>query len=274
MKTWGSFDSDLFKFKMSTFNVKRKEFCYAGYWTATLNLDTGVLRQCYCGKYIQNIFKDLDKPIQWQAIGCHCTEPHCHNSHVWLTLGDIPSLDTPTYSSMRNRVCEDGSEWLQPEMKEFLSGKLKDNNTEFSNDRAGKQEMAAARKTYAANRNLIIFARDSKSFQEMKRVFPGTHIEMCPDIVFSLNGTVSAESRNGIGVCMRDDKEKTISSEQTKKIIEQLSGNKAEIRQFDTAVNAEKPIIGEYREKLVLLSMRGLLSGRWKSEISRRISAT
>ena len=33
---------------------------------------------------------------------------------------------------MRNRVCEDGSEWLQPEMKEFLSGKLKDNNTEFT----------------------------------------------------------------------------------------------------------------------------------------------
>lgn len=126
----------------------------------------------------------------------------------------------------------------------------------FSNDTAGKQEKAAARKTYAANRNLIIFARDSKSFQEIKRVFPETHIEMCPDIVFSLNGTVSAESRNGIGVCMRDDKEKTISSEQTKKIIEQLSGNKAEIRKFDTAVNAEKPIIGEYREKLVISKLK------------------
>lgn len=126
----------------------------------------------------------------------------------------------------------------------------------FSNDTAGKQEKAAARKTYATNRNLIIFARDSKSFQEMKRVFPETHIEVCPDIVFSLNGTVSAESRNGIGVCMRDDKEKTISSEQTKKIIEQLSGNKAEIRKFDTAVNAEKPIIGEYREKLVISKLK------------------
>lgn len=122
----------------------------------------------------------------------------------------------------------------------------------FSDDTAGKQEKAAVRKTYAANRNLIIFARDSKSFQEMKRVFPETHIEMCPDIVFSLNGTVSAESRNGIGVCMRDDKEKTVSSEQTKKIIEQLSGNKAEIRKFDTAVNAEKPITGEYRKRLVI----------------------
>lgn len=126
----------------------------------------------------------------------------------------------------------------------------------FSNDRAGKQEIEAARKTYATNRNLIIFARDSKSFQEMKKVFPETHIEMCPDIVFSLNGTVSAESRNGIGVCMRDDKEKTISSEQTKKVIEQLSGNKAIVRKFDTAVNAEKPIIGEYRERLVISKLK------------------
>lgn len=43
----------------------------------------------------------------------------------------IPSLDTPLYSSMRNRVCEDVSEWLQPEMRAFLSGKLKENNTKF-----------------------------------------------------------------------------------------------------------------------------------------------
>ena len=43
---------------------------------------------------------------------------------------------------MRNRVCEDGSEWLQPEMKEFLSGKLKDNNTEFTE----KEQKAVNRK--------------------------------------------------------------------------------------------------------------------------------
>lgn len=126
----------------------------------------------------------------------------------------------------------------------------------FSNDRAGRREIATARKTYAANRNLVLFARDSKSFQEMKMKFPETHIELCPDIVFSLNGIVSAENRSGIGVCMRDDKEKTISSEQTKKIIEQLSGNKAEIRKFDTVLNTEKSIIGAYRERLVISKLK------------------
>lgn len=131
LKIWGEFDSDLFKFKMQTFNVKRKEFCYAGDWVSYLNLGTGILKQCYCGRALQNIFDDPESPIQWEAIGANCPEPHCHNAHVWMTLGALPSIDTPTYSSMRDRVTESGEHWLQPEMREFLSGKLKDNNTEY-----------------------------------------------------------------------------------------------------------------------------------------------
>ncbi len=126
--TWGSFDSNLFEFKMQTFNVKRREFCYAGEWTAHLNLGTGVLKQCYCGAVIQNIFENTKKPIHWEALGNNCAEPHCHNAHVWLTLGAIPSLDTPTYASMRDRITGNGEHWLQPKMREFISGKLKDNN--------------------------------------------------------------------------------------------------------------------------------------------------
>ena len=38
---WGQFDSDLYKFKSSIFYQKRKEFCYAGEWSAYLNLETG-----------------------------------------------------------------------------------------------------------------------------------------------------------------------------------------------------------------------------------------
>ena len=111
---------------------QRKEFCYAGEWTAHLNLGTGILKQCYCGAVIQNIFENPDKAIKWQPIGNNCAEPHCHNAHVWLTLGAIPSLDTPSYALMRDRVTEDGSHWLQDNMREFLSGKLKDNNREHT----------------------------------------------------------------------------------------------------------------------------------------------
>lgn len=132
IKTWETFDSDLWRFKMSTFNVKRKEFCYGGVWTAHLNLGSGILKQCYCGSVIQNIFDNIEKPIKWNAIGNNCGEPHCHNSHVWLTLGAIPEMTTPTYASMRNRICTDGSEWLTERMKIFLSGKLDKNNEQYT----------------------------------------------------------------------------------------------------------------------------------------------
>ena len=121
IKTWSQFDSDMFKFKMQTFNVKRREFCYGGLWTGHLNLGTGILRQCYCGAVIQNLFEDPEKPIKWEPIGNYCAEPHCHNAHVWLTLGAIPELETPEYTLMRNRVCKDGTEWLTPRINSFLS---------------------------------------------------------------------------------------------------------------------------------------------------------
>ena len=142
-KTWGTFESDLFHFKLSTFYKKRAEFCYAGSWSATLNLGTGLLRQCYCGKVIQNIFENVDRPIKWQPIGSNCDEPHCHNSHVWLTLGDIPSLETPVYALMRDRVDGNGNHWLQPRMRDFLSCKLGDENQPFSED----EERRFSRKT-------------------------------------------------------------------------------------------------------------------------------
>ncbi|KWW35847.1 MAG: radical SAM domain-containing protein [bacterium F083] len=156
-KIWDTFDSELFRFKMTTFNVKRKEFCYAGLWTGVLNLGTGILRQCYCGKIIQNIFKDTDKPIKWNAIGCHCTEPHCHNSHVWLTLGNIPEIETPTYALMRNRVCTDGTEWLNKEMKSFLSSKLEDSNNKYTPSEKKKINIKMAIPSFFATIYLGLF---------------------------------------------------------------------------------------------------------------------
>lgn len=126
-EAWSPFKSRLFHFKLSTFNKKRTEFCYAGEWSFYLNLGTGIAKQCYCSNFEQDIFEDLDKPIRFLAIGNDCKEAHCYNSHAFLTLGLIPELPTPTYASMRNRKTKEG-EWLGEEMKCFLSQKLYQNN--------------------------------------------------------------------------------------------------------------------------------------------------
>ena len=134
IKTWSVFNSTLFNYKMSIFENKRTEFCYAGAWSLFLNLQTGIARQCYKSDFVQNIFEDLSKPIEWRAVGNNCKEHHCYNGHSFIVLGCIPELsrNAPTYAQERNRTCNDGSEWLQPAMKAFMSTKLYESNKEFN----------------------------------------------------------------------------------------------------------------------------------------------
>ena len=135
---WKSFESPLFDFKESIFEVKRKEFCYAGQWGLVINLENGIYKQCYKGKTLGNIY-DLDKPINYVAIGHHCREGHCFNGHAFLGFGLIPELNSPTFDKMRNRVLADNSEWLSSEMKAFMQCKLQDANCKLS-----KQEKCIA----------------------------------------------------------------------------------------------------------------------------------
>jgi organic radical activating enzyme len=139
--TWATFKSEMFDFKLSTFGIKRKEYCYAGDWALYLNLETGDATQCYCTRFRQNIFQDLSKPIIFLPIGKNCTLAHCYNSHAFLTLGVIPELKTMTYADIRNRKCDDGTEWLKPEVKEFISGKFVENNEIYGFNNKIKKEI-------------------------------------------------------------------------------------------------------------------------------------
>jgi len=130
IKIWSVFESKLIDFKSKIFQKKRREFCYAGDWSLLVDLSSGNIKPCNCHKFMGNIY-DITKPINFCAIN-HCTLPHCYNGHAWLALGDIPDMKTPTYAELRNRICTDGTEWLQPRMKAFFSTKLKDSNEEYS----------------------------------------------------------------------------------------------------------------------------------------------
>ena len=131
-KIWSVFNSSLFDYKKSIFGVKRKEFCYAGAWSAFIDINTGKMNQCYGSYYNQNIFKNINKPLRFFPIGNNCNQKHCYNGHAFLALGIIPELEAPTYGELRNKICTDGSEWLQPEMKAFMDTKLYESNPEIS----------------------------------------------------------------------------------------------------------------------------------------------
>lgn len=138
LKIWNKFESPLLQFKGTIFQKKRREFCYAGDWSLYVNLETGMMQQCYCGRRLNNIYRDISKPLKFEAIGNGCSLPHCYNGHAFLTLGCIPELQTPTYAEMRNRIDSQGRKWLQPEVEYFFSQKLESNNPKYSNIQKGK----------------------------------------------------------------------------------------------------------------------------------------
>lgn len=119
------FHSPLFDFTMKNFMVKRNEFCCAGAWSFNLNLCDGDMKSCYDSDHHQNIYEDINRPIVCEPIGKKCNSPYCGNSSHFMSLGIIPSISTPSYARLRNRM-EAG--WYTPEMDRFLNGRLYQSN--------------------------------------------------------------------------------------------------------------------------------------------------
>lgn len=124
-------ESPLFEFTLRNFNKKQKKFCYAGDWSATLNLYSGEMTSCYGQGVHQNIYENIDAPIVFKPLGCCCAD-YCVNSSHFLSLGVIPQERTPSYASLRNR---ESASWYSTEMRDFLSTKLQDENQRLKNER-------------------------------------------------------------------------------------------------------------------------------------------
>lgn len=133
LRIWGSFDSPFFEFKQSVFGKKRKESCYAGTCSMHVDMAAGVAQQCYVCSSRQNIYENIDAPIQWNPI-CVCRDTYCYNGHVFLTIGFAPDLETPCYGSdMRNRKnANTGKNWYNDRALSFFDSKSPEPNERLS----------------------------------------------------------------------------------------------------------------------------------------------
>ena len=161
-KTWQQFDSGFWAFKKTIFNQKRKEFCYAGQWSLYVNLETGYTTQCYCSRFNQNIFEDVEKPIDFIAVA-KCKDTHCYNGHALLTLGCIPGFTDVKYGDIRNRVRSDGTQWIAPNMLAFLNSKLEESNELLTSRERKKQELVMYKLHMKALPNVVV--------SRMKQIF-------------------------------------------------------------------------------------------------------
>lgn len=136
-KTWSQFKSGFWEYKTTIFGVKQKSFCYAGMWSLYVDLTTGSASQCYFGKNYKDIIKNPSEPLPSEPIGS-CPIAHCYNGHMLLTLGLIPGCTDVRYGDIRNRVKDNGEEWLKPELKAFFNSKLKESNCELTSSQKTK----------------------------------------------------------------------------------------------------------------------------------------
>ena len=128
---WHQFHSEFWEFKTSIFGNKQRDFCYAGAWSAYINLATGYATACYCAPSLGNVFENPDTPFPEIPVG-KCPIAHCYNGHNLMTQGLIPYAYNVNYGDIRDRKKIDGSHWLQPELKAFFNEKLVNSNKEWS----------------------------------------------------------------------------------------------------------------------------------------------
>ena len=130
---WKVFKSPLFEFQQTIWGQPRKEFCYAGDWICSIDLKSGNVAPCNGGGHVlDNIYTDIGRPINFCAIGHQCPWGHCYAAYVLLTHGAIPDFVTPTYAEERDRLCKDGTTWLQPEIRKAFSERLQEQNEQYS----------------------------------------------------------------------------------------------------------------------------------------------
>lgn len=130
-KTWEPFGSTFWEFKKTIFGKKQTEFCYAGAWSAYIDLTSGLSSGCYGRIDLGDVFKSPNSPFPSIAVG-KCPIAHCYNGHAMLSMGLIPHHNNTTYGYLRDRVKADGSHWLQPELRSFFDTKLEESNLEYS----------------------------------------------------------------------------------------------------------------------------------------------
>lgn len=110
----------------------------------------------------------------------------------------------------------------------------------FSDDKEGRKEFSITKKIYNNHNNLILLAREEKSFNIMKKNFNNCKVSLCPDIVFYLNNKLEIEKehldRKYITTFFRKDKESYYSINDKNKLIKSIK-NKYSFLESDTVIN-------------------------------------
>ncbi|MES5395854.1 polysaccharide pyruvyl transferase family protein [Bacillus amyloliquefaciens] len=106
----------------------------------------------------------------------------------------------------------------------------------FSDSKKGRKELKRAQKVYNAHPDLLLMARDETTYQWMKRHFPGKTVLKQPDMVLYLDKSERRLPREGIYLCLREDRESALTAEERTVVKEALAEEYGELHSFTTTV--------------------------------------
>lgn len=116
----------------------------------------------------------------------------------------------PRYEALRRKVIK-----AFPDNKIIIFPQTIDYESDFY----GRRELERSRKVYNSHKHLVVCARERKSFEIMRKIY--RNVILVPDIVLYLKGKITlkrVEKKDCVGVCLRDDRESVISTEQKNSI--------------------------------------------------------
>ena len=117
---WEQFESTFFKVKEKTKELVPGK-CYAGKRVLHLDLMTGMARRCSTGEFVDNIYEDISKPINFYMEPEACLMKYCPCSSMFFALGSrLNYQNMPTVYELWNRETKDGINWMNDESKEFF----------------------------------------------------------------------------------------------------------------------------------------------------------
>ena len=103
----------------------------------------------------------------------------------------------------------------------------------FTDDEEGRKELEETRRSYAV-KNLLLCCRDAASYQFAEEKLPCASICVPDTVLFHKPETHPAVRKEGAVLCLRSDKEKTVTEQDKEKIVSALRKKYTKITELDT----------------------------------------
>lgn len=119
---------------------------------------------------------------------------------------------------------------------------------DFSNTLSGRFSRRVAERIYTSHKQLTILARESISYNLMKKHYPKNEVILVPDIVMTLDERQPDKTRKGVTLCLRNDSEKKFDIRND--IVGMLEADGIEYRDYDTHIGRGDLSIEERNKEL------------------------